>query len=308
MTDLKDFARETIDEGSKSFALASKVLSPDAREHAIMLYAYCRYADDIVDGQTLGHGQDADYRRGQSERVKELRRETHAALAGKPTDNAYLRSLKSVCDQTRLPHLYVDQLIDGFQMDADRRVYRTISDILDYSYHVAGVVGVMMAWIMGVRDGQTLDRASDLGLAFQLTNIARDVIDDARAGRVFLPEDTLRSEGAPTDPASIADPTNWIPIHRAALRLLERADLYYNSASYGVRALPYRNAWAIETARQVYREIGNVLRSKGPEAWHGRVGTTKSRKIGLATKAAFTARGRLEPSAAERVGFYERPA
>ena len=308
MTDLSTFARETIDEGSKSFALASRVLSPDARDHAVMLYAYCRYADDLVDGQTMGHGQDAGYREGQAARVATLREQTHAALLGEATDNAYYLALKAVCDRTGLPTVYIDQLIDGFQMDADRRVYRTMGDILDYSYHVAGVVGVMIAWIMGVRDAKTLDRASDLGLAFQLTNIARDVIDDARAGRVFLPEDVLAKAKAPSTPEAIANPDEWPSVFKAALELLERADIYYDSASYGVRDLPYRNAWAIETARQVYREIGRTLRKAGPEAWHGRVGTTKPQKLALAAKAAFTARGKLDPAAEPRSGFYERPA
>jgi len=112
-----------------------------------------------------------------------------------------------------------------------------VDDILDYSYHVAGVVGVMMANIMGVRDEATLDRASDLGLAFQLTNIARDVIDDAKADRVFVPQDLLTAAGAPVDAEAQMDRANWPALHKAACTQLDIAEKYYASAKVGIRRM-----------------------------------------------------------------------
>jgi len=133
-----------------------------------------------------------------------LRLATADVLAGKPTDNPVFAGLGRVVDTHQIDHKHPFELLKGFEMDAEDRVYETVEDILDYSYHVAGCVGVMMANIMGVRDGATLNRASDLGLAFQLTNIARDVIDDARADRVFVPKELLLKHGAPTDARDLA--------------------------------------------------------------------------------------------------------
>jgi phytoene synthase len=206
-----------------------------------------------------------------------------------------------------IPHVHAFELLKGFEMDANERVYRTVDDILDYSYHVAGVVGVMMAMIMGTRDAPTLDRACDLGLAFQLTNIARDVIDDANAGRVFVPQDLLLANGAPVEPDLLAQRQYWPAAHDAAPGLLDVAEGYYASARTGIRALPFRCAWAISAALGVYREIGEVIRRDGPEAWMGRVGASSGRKIGLALIASGPALMRARATDAPRDGFYKRP-
>jgi len=172
---------------------------------------------------------------------------------------------------------------------------------------VAGVVGVMMANIMGVRDDATLDRASDLGLAFQLTNIARDVIDDAKADRVFVPQDLLKKLGAPTEASDLAKRENWPAVHAAACEQLDIAEAYYQSAKVGIKELDFRCAWAISAALKVYREIGENLRKGGPEAWEGRVGASKGRKIALALTAVGPAMARKSVNPKPRDGFYERP-
>lgn len=297
----------SIKKGSKSFALASRVLPPALRDDASMLYAWCRYCDDVIDGQEMGHGQIADYKTGQSERLAVLRQQTTDALAGKPTDNPVFAGLARVVKTHAIDHRHPFDLLKGFEMDASDRVYETVGDILDYSYHVAGVVGVMMANIMGVRDEATLDRASDLGLAFQLTNIARDVIDDARADRVFVPRDLLIAAGAPVAAKDMLDEDTWPALHRAACAQLDIAEGYYQSAKVGIKELDFRCAWAICAALSVYREIGQRLRAGGPKAWHGRVSASKSRKMALALGAVGPAMGRGGVHITGRDGFYERP-
>ncbi|GLQ19177.1 phytoene/squalene synthase family protein [Algimonas porphyrae] len=299
--------RQSIEAGSKSFALASRVLPPRIRDDASMLYAWCRYCDDVIDGQEMGHGQIADYRDGQAERLKKLRDQTRAALHGQATDPIF-QGLARVVERNDIPHRHAFELLKGFEMDAEERVYHTIDDLLDYAYHVAGVVGVMMAMIMGTRDAPTLDRASDLGLAFQLTNIARDVIDDARADRVFVPQSLLIRHGAPVAPDLLKQHANWPAAHKAAIDLIDIAEDYYASARTGIRALPFRCAWAISAALSVYREIGEVLRVGGPEAWHGRVGASASRKMRLAVRAGRPALMRSFVREVPRDGFYMRPA
>ena len=296
----------SIKKGSKSFALASRVLPPELRDDASMLYAWCRYCDDVIDGQEMGHGQIADYKIGQGERLEGLRKDTRNALDGGPTDNPVFAGLARVVKTHAIDHKHPMDLLKGFEMDAEDRVYETVDDILDYSYHVAGVVGVMMANIMGIRDDATLDRASDLGLAFQLTNIARDVIDDAKADRVFVPKELLNAAGAPTDANSLANRENWPAAHKAACAQLDIAEQYYESAKVGIKELPFRCAWAISAALAVYREIGERLRDGGPKVWEGRVSASNGRKLALAFGAVGPTIGRKSVRVTLRDGFYER--
>lgn len=307
MDSVTQHGHASIKKGSKSFALASRVLPPALRDDASMLYAWCRYCDDVIDGQEMGHGQIADYKIGQAERLSQLREDTSNVLADKPTDNPVFAGLARVIKTHNIDHRHPFDLLQGFEMDAEDRVYDTVDDILDYSYHVAGVVGVMMANIMGVREGATLDRASDLGLAFQLTNIARDVIDDAKADRVFVPKELLIKHGAPTEASKLAKRENWPAAHAAACEQLDIAEQYYESAKVGIKELDFRCAWAISAALKVYREIGENLRKGGPEAWEQRVGASSGRKVALALGAMGPAMRRKSVKVTSRVGFYERP-
>ena len=175
--------------------------------------------------------------------------------------------------------------MQGFRMDVEGRVYRTLEDTLLYAYHVAGVVGVMMAQVMGVRDIATLRRASDLGLALQLTNIARDVIEDAKGGRVYLPAEWLGT--AAGNPAAVADPAARAVVFAATERLLAEAEPYYASARWGLKALGFRSAWAVAAAHGVYRQIGLRVRAAGPAGMDRRATT------GAATKLALVLRGGL---------------
>ena len=296
-----------IKQGSKSFALASRALPPALRDDASMLYAWCRYCDDVIDGQIMGHDQIENYKEGQSERLERLRADTADTLNGNPPDNPIYVGLERVFKTHNIDHKHAFELLKGFEMDAEERVYKTIDDILDYSYHVAGVVGVMMANIMGVRDAATLDRASDLGLAFQLTNIARDVIDDAKADRVFVPQNLLVAAGAPTEATELAKPEHWPAAHKAAVAQLDIAEQYYESAKVGIKELPFRCAWAISAALSVYREIGQRLREGGPQAWEGRVSASKGRKIALAFGAIGPAMTRKSAAVTSRETYFQRP-
>lgn len=296
-----------IKQGSKSFALASRIFEPDMRGDVAMLYAWCRHCDDVIDGQVMGHGQIEDYKSGQMQRLEALTLQTKNALSGQTSKDPIFQGLARVFETHSIPHKHAYELLHGFRMDAEDRVYETRENILEYCYHVAGVVGVMMAHVMGVRDAATLDRASDLGLAFQLTNISRDVIDDAKADRVYVPTDLLREADAPTAPDHIAYKGNWPEVHAAATQLLDMAEDYYASARVGIKELPFRCAWAISAALKVYREIGEKLRTGGPNAWEQRVSTSKSRKIWLAMSGIAPAARRNNVELTERGDLFKRP-
>ena len=308
LQDLLRVSEEAIAKGSKSFAAAARLFKPDTRHDVVMLYAWCRHADDLIDGQSFGHDQIEAFRDGQEERLSQLRRQTIDAVAGKISSEPVFNALGVVTARNHISEKYPLELVDGFEMDVQQRIYRTPEDTMDYCYHVAGVVGVMMALIMAVRDDEVLDRASDLGIAFQLTNIARDIIDDAKAGRVYLPQQWLDDEGIDTiDPS---DKDQWPALHRLAMRLIDSAAPYYASAFAGLSALPWRSAWAIAAARRVYRDIGEKLRAEGPDAWENRVSTSSARKAFLLFASLMdvaVTRLRNIESAPERRGLYERP-
>ena len=301
------FSETAMRQGSKSFAAAARLFDKRTRDDCVMLYAWCRHCDDVIDGQTLGHDQQADFRAGQMGRLTQLRQQTADALEGGRSQDPIFIALSRVVQRANIPSRHPQELLQGFAMDVDNRRYETVADVLDYGYHVAGVVGVMMAMIMGVRQPAVLDRASDLGIAFQLTNIARDVIDDARAGRVYLPDDLLARAGVSrVDPD---DRRQWPALYAATVQLLDIAEPYYASSQAGMAALPLRSAWAIATARRVYRAIGQKLRAGGPAAWEGRVSTSTAEKLGLLALALGDAvLSRFHSSTGlPRTGLYERP-
>ncbi|MEQ1695350.1 MAG: phytoene/squalene synthase family protein, partial [Hyphomicrobiaceae bacterium] len=184
------FSRERIERGSKSFAGAARLFSPEVRASAYMLYAWCRHCDDAIDGQELGFNSAGAAGVASAATLAALRKNTIAAIEGGASEPIFL-ALQTVAAKHQIPAVYPLDLIEGMAMDVRGQEYRALQDTLTYSYHVAGCVGVMMAMIMGVRDPATLQRACDLGLAFQLTNIARDVAADASVGRVYLPGDWL---------------------------------------------------------------------------------------------------------------------
>ena len=168
-------------------------------------------------------------------------------------------------------------MLEGFALDATDAEYNTLDETLLYCYYVAGVVGIMMAYVMGTREETALQRATDLGIAFQLTNIARDVLEDAAIGRVYVPGDWLREAGIPRD--EISEPRHAAALAGVVERLLAEADRYYASANEGLRSLGFRSAWAVASARGVYKAIGEIVRDRGEGAWQERVVVRKRRKL-----------------------------
>jgi phytoene synthase len=282
-------SREMIRHGSRSFALAAKLFDTDTRHHAYMLYAWCRYCDDEIDGQNLGMRPVPESEKGQrgsgvssrpddpGARLERLRTDTHRVFAGDTLTEPVFIGLQRVCTECGIPERHALELLAGFEMDVSGHEYGCFDDTLLYCYRVAGVVGVMMARIMGVRDVPTLQRAADLGIAFQLTNIARDVLDDAGSGRCYLPAAWLAEAGISA--TTLDRPENRAAVARVAIRLLDEAEHYYESADCGLKALPFRSAWAVAAALGIYRAIGRLVIVRGAHAWDSRVVVSTPRKL-----------------------------
>jgi phytoene synthase len=282
-------SKESITKGSKSFRSASRLFDPAVREDAWLLYAWCRACDDEIDGQDHGFGHEELTIEEQRRRLARLYDMTLRAMTGEAMSDPTFAAFQRVAVRHCLPERWAMDMIDGFAMDVEHRDYRTLDDVMAYCWHVAGVVGVMMARVMGVTDPEVLRRAQDLGLAFQLTNISRDVIEDAEGGRVYLPADWLIEAGLEATAEAVATPANRAAAHEVTRRLLAVAEPYYDSARDGLRGLPFRSSMAIAAARGVYREIGRKVRRGGPEVWRERVSVGRAMKLWLFGRGALIA-------------------
>ncbi|MES2978342.1 MAG: phytoene/squalene synthase family protein [Pseudomonadota bacterium] len=272
--------------GSKTFFAASRLLPLRIRAASIALYAFCRVADDVVDE---GDSPQAGLAR--------LKDRLDAIYSGAPQAFVEDRALCAVVQQHHLPRLLLDALLEGFSWDSSARRYETLADVHDYAARVAGSVGAMMCWLMGVREPQALARACELGLAMQLTNIARDVGTDARNGRLYLPRQWLRESGIDPD-AWLMAPTASPEILELIERLLQEADRLYGKASQGIAALPKECRAAILAARLIYAEIGQQLRRDGLDSVARRAVVPLTRKLGLLATAWWTASDAGIPGAA----------
>ena len=240
------------------------------------------------------------------QRIAAMATLTDAALDGHVIGLPAFDALRIVAAETSLPARYAHDLIQGFRLDAEEWRPRTEDDLLTYCYHVAGVVGCMMAVIMGVApdDEAVLDRACDLGLAFQLANIARDIEEDAAAGRCYLPTDWLDELGISPD-AVMKDRAKLALL---AQRLTDRAAQFEASARMGTRALSLRSAWAVLAAAEIYGAIGRKVAARGEHAWDARVTTSKWDKLRFIVRARGDARRRAEVmEAARSAELWRRP-
>jgi phytoene synthase len=269
--------RDTIRTGSLSFHSASRLLPARVRDPALVLYAFCRLADDAVDE---GHDPVAA--------VLDLQDRLDRAYAGKPRNAAVDRAFARMINATELPRALPDALLEGLAWDAQGRSYDTLSEVLNYSARVAAVVGVMMCVLMGVRDRHRLARACDLGLAMQLTNIARDIGEDARRGRIYLPLDWLAEQGIDPD-AFLRNPAPLPEIRTLTRRLLSESRRLYDRADPGIACLPLDCRAGIFAARHVYAGIGAQIRAQGHDSITRRARTTAGQKLGWLAMSATQA-------------------
>lgn len=242
--------RELLKNGSRSFYVASHLMPQPWRDSASALYAFCRVADDVID-----EGDDP------VTALVGLNRRLDAIYRSEPEDAPVDRAMAVVVRRHELPRELPSALLEGFAWDAQARSYEDLSSVLDYAARVAGSVGAMMAVVMGVRDPHALARAADLGVAMQLTNIARDVGEDARAGRLYLPRDWMREAGV--DPVAFLREPRFSPELAGVIhRLLEHAEQLYRRADSGIARLPRSCRAGIYAARLLYARIGHELQKR----------------------------------------------
>ncbi|BAJ81232.1 phytoene synthase [Acidiphilium multivorum AIU301] len=256
--------------GSVSFHAASRLLPAEVRAAATALYAFCREADDAVDLA-------ADKQAG----VAAISARLEAICRGVRLDDPVDRAFAATIARHGIPHALPEALIEGLAWDAAGRRYATLAELRAYAARVAGSVGVMMAMLMGARDEASLAAACDLGLAMQLTNIARDVGEDAAERRLYLPLDWLDEAGLEPE-RFLARPAFTPALAQVIGRLLEEAERRYAAAGRGIAALPLACRPGIAAARRIYREIGRLLAANGLDSVSTRTRVSSRRKLGLA--------------------------
>ena len=257
--------RDVIRRHSKSFALAARLLAPAARRSAERLYAWCRYADDAIDHAPTPQAAIIA--------LAGLRADMDAVYGGQRPNAVAAELLSAVVAECRLPRRYPEELLAGLAMDAAGTRYQTLEELLVYCHRVAGVVGLMMCHALGVSNDRAGSHAGQLGIAMQLTNMARDVAEDWGRGRFYLPLEWLKMK--PKTGELLDDHT----IAPAVERLLAVADEYYSAGDAGIKYLDRRSRFAVRVARLVYSEISTQVRANGCRPSAGRAVVSGQRKL-----------------------------
>jgi phytoene synthase len=284
MSTTQDQALAVLKSHGRSFYFAGQLLGSTYRSRAARLYAFCRYVDDIADessDQTQAHHD--------LEHIKSALKHGHST-------QSCVADMIALMQETKMPIAPVCSLIDGMQSDLKHVRIEDEAALLHYAYQVAGTVGLMMCFVLDVRDQHAWPFAIDLGIGMQLTNIARDVGQDARNERVYLPA-TWQNQLSASD---IVHPSEEQKKHLQAAteRILALAELYYRSGLSGVAYLPPAARYGIIVAARVYREIGQKVAQAGYQSWDRRAVVSQPRKVFCATSALlrYAMRPRLRHS------------
>jgi phytoene synthase len=270
-------AEATLRQHGKSFAWARRLLGKKTGYQAARLYQFCRQVDDLADDDDQDRSQD----------LLQLKR----CILGEPSDGHRLYTdISDLINELDLPRPVLAALIDGLVSDQSQVCFNHEEELLRYCYHVAGTVGLLMCAVLGCDDRRAYSFAIDLGIAMQLTNIARDVLEDARNGRRYLPAEWL-GKISPEQITAAASPTNTASqqhqdkIASAVKKCLDLAEIYYQSGEKGMAFLPLRGHLAIGVAARVYRQIGVQLAACGYRWDKGRQSTNKTTKFLVTIKS-----------------------
>jgi phytoene synthase len=219
---------------AKSFNWAGFFLPKDTYEECSKLYAFCRILDDVVDSD-----QDLKIKKKRFNEIKDILKLYEIRF----TDNEnmlIINDMITLTENKNIKKIILDDLIEGIESDLKKEVnFSTVKELLIYSYRVAGTVGLMMAKILSVKDSRALKGAIDLGIAMQLTNIARDVIEDQKIGRKYIEKDFKNIKAT-----------------------LQLADTFYESSFSSIKKIPFRYRFTILVARRIYRQIGRKIINK----------------------------------------------
>jgi 15-cis-phytoene synthase len=270
-----------LEQHGKSFALASRLLPARMREDAAAVYAFCRRADDAID--------DAPVAALVGRELGRLESELASIYAGASQAEPVLAEFQRVVFSRTIPIEYPLELLRGLRMDVEGKRYTTFAELRLYCHRVAGSVGLMMCHVLGLRDPRALVPAAQLGIAMQLTNVCRDVLEDWRRERLYLPLELLGSAGSRLLPRGDFPPLDArATLGRAVQRLLADAERHYLAADRGIVDLGFRPALAVRVARLVYSAIGARIADRGHDVLAPRASVPRPLKLWLVMRAALS--------------------
>lgn len=265
-----DYCRGITREIARTFYYGSLFLPEAKRRAAWALYAFCRIADDIVDERDLYPNPQADLARWRDALL--------GAYAGQPR-GPVMRAWADTLSRYPVPLRPALDLLDGVEMDLSGAAFATFEELRLYCYRVAGTVGLLMAPVLGYGDEAALSAAVDLGIAMQLTNILRDLAEDAARGRLYLPTDELAAFGytrAELEQGRIT------PAFAELMRFqIARAEEYYQRGLRGVRLLDADAQLAIALSGYLYRAILSRIHMRGYDVFSRRIHITTPGKLAL---------------------------
>ena len=266
--------KQVLARHGKSFYWASKFLGVELADRAARLYQFCRYVDDLADGDLPDR----------QESLEDIR----ARLAGKDlAAGPEIEAFIALANSNNIPLSAASELLDGMLSDQNPTAVANEAELLRYCHAVAGTVGLMMCRVLNCEEPRADSFAIDLGVAMQLTNISRDVLEDAKMGRRYLPASWANFTPAQIAKAGLGDEDTDCreQVAHGIARLLDLSEQYYASALLGIRLLPFRSRLSIAIALRVYRQIGWVLRRRNLAWWQGRVMVTGGEKALLSLRS-----------------------
>ena len=225
---------------AKSFNWAGFFLPKKIYEDCAKLYAFCRILDDIADEES-----NLDLKIERFNKINSFFKNTYdlnnKEIESLNENETIINEIVTLAENNKIKRIILEDLIDGVASDLKKKVHiRSVKDLLIYSYRVAGTVGLMMSKILNVNDRRALRGAIDLGIAMQLTNIARDVVEDKKMNREYIKPDYENI--------------------RATLKLSE---MFYDSSFSSIQKIPFKYKFSIIVARRIYRQIGRKILRKG---------------------------------------------
>ncbi len=284
LSDAYTYCRQITRKSSSNFYYAFRLLPAERHNALCALYAFCRFMDDIADQPEVGNASLQG--KGKKERLEILlnawREELTQCYQGSPGHPISL-ALSDTVRRFPIQQTHLAGIIDGVEMDLTRTHYRTFDELYDYCYHVASLVGLACIEIFGYRNSSTHEYAVDLGIAFQLTNILRDVGEDVQRGRVYLPDEDLLRFGYTEEELRNA------VYNEAFVQLMtfegNRAREYYNRAIRNRAPEDQRSLVAAEAMRLIYSRLLDTLVQRNFNVFRTRVTLPSSRKAQLAFQA-----------------------
>jgi phytoene synthase len=248
-------AKKTLSRHGKSFYWASLFLGSKLATNAAQLYQFCRFVDDLADGDLP--------------KRQESLHDIRARLGGDgQSGGGEIEDFLQLATENNIPLIAAQELLDGMLSDQTPADFKNEAELLRYCHAVAGTVGLMMCRVLNCKEERAQSFAIDLGIAMQLTNIARDVLEDAQMGRRYLPASWVNMSAVEIADMDVAC---YEPVAIALERTLNLAEKYYESALLGIQLLPFRSRFSITVALRVYRQIGVLLKRRHLRWWLGRV-------------------------------------